>query len=199
MITFKKSINNPNEYQCGNIPHNAKKMNSPSSINEMMKKATPIAIILCLIMMISMFIKTYVSNQIVIHPIAILFGFLIGFALLLVHELLHAIVFPKKADVTIGKLKGKLVFVALASYPLKKTRFIVMCLLPFLLGIIPLIVFAFSPADKTILNGLMFGMAGIGMVSPFPDGYNDFLVLKPTKNKDSIMFYEDDIYRIPNN
>ena len=199
MITFKKSINNPNEYQCGNIPHNAKKMNSPSSINEMMKKATPIAIILCLIMMISMFIKTYVSNQIVIHPIAILFGFLIGFALLLVHELLHAIVFPKKADVTIGKLKGKLVFVALASYPLKKTRFIVMCLLPFLLGIIPLIVFAFSPADKTILNGLMFGMAGIGMVSPFPDVYNVFLVLKQTKNKDSIMFYEDDIYRIPNN
>ena len=199
MITFKKSINNPNEYQCGNIPHNAKKMNSPSSINEMMKKATPIAIILCLIMMISMFIKIYVSNQIVIHPIAILFGFLIGFALLLVHELLHAIVFPKKADVTIGKLKGKLVFVALASYPLKKTRFIVMCLLPFLLGIIPLIVFAFSPADKTILNGLMFGMAGIGMVSPFPDVYNVFLVLKQTKNKDSIMFYEDDIYRIPNN
>ena len=45
--------------------------------------------------------------------------------------------YPRNALVTIGKITGKISFVALASYPLKRRRFIVMCLLPFVLGIIP--------------------------------------------------------------
>ena len=54
------------------------------------------------------------------------------------------------------------------SYPLKRRRFIVMCLLPFVLGIIPLLIFIVSPAEYRELNGLMFGMSCMGMVSPFP-------------------------------
>ena len=42
----------------------------------------------------------------------------------------------------------------------------------------------------------MFGMACMGIVSPFPDVYNVILVLKQTKNTDKIMFYGDDVYRI---
>jgi hypothetical protein len=71
-----------------------------------------------------------------------------------------------------------------------------MCLLPFLLGIIPLMLFILSSPQETVLNGLMFGMACMGMVSPFPDVYNVILVLKQTQKTDKIMFYGDDVYRI---
>lgn len=87
-------------------------------------------------------------------------------------------------------------FVALASYPLKRFRFIVMCLLPFVLGLLPLIFFIFSPAEYRIFNGIMFGMACMGMVSPFPDVYNVILVLRKAKKNDAIMFYQDDMYKI---
>lgn len=96
----------------------------------------------------------------------------------MIHEWLHGIVYPRNAPVTIGKITGKISFVALASYPLKRRRFIVMCLLPFVLGIIPLLIFIVSPAEYRELNGLMFGMSCMGMVSPFPDVYNVFIVLK---------------------
>jgi hypothetical protein len=198
MIIFKKSIDNINEYQCGVLPKNAEKLNAPNSTDEMMKKAAPIAAVLCLIVTVSMFIKTFISYKMVIYPPAVLIGFLIGFFLLIVHEWLHAIIYPYKANVTIGKLKGKLVFVALASYPLKRWHFIVMCLIPFVLGIVPLSIFILSPSEKTILNGFMFGMAYMGMVSPFPDVYNVILILKQTKHNDTIMFYENDIYKISN-
>lgn len=132
----------------------------------------------------------------VIFPPAVLAGFIIGFILLLVHEWLHAIVYPKEAKVTIGRLKGKLVFVALASYPLKRSRFILMCLLPFLLGIIPLFLFLLSPAECTVFNGIMFGMACMGMVSPYPDVYNVILVMRQSSKNQKIMFYGDDIYKI---
>ena len=195
MIKYKRIISDIRKYQTGTLPMNAEKIEAPIT-EEMMKKAAPIAVVLCVVMFFSMFIKTISAKIMVIFPPAVLAGFIMGFILLLAHEWLHAIVYPKKAKVTIGRLKGKLVFVALASYPLKRSRFILMCLLPFLLGIIPLFLFLFSPAECTIFNGIMFGMACMGMVSPYPDVYNVILVIKQSSKNQKIMFYGDDIYKI---
>lgn len=56
--------------------------------------------------------------------------------------------------------------------------------------------FILSASQNTVFNGLMFGMACMGMVSPYPDVYNVITVLKQAKNTDNIMFWGDDIYRI---
>lgn len=143
-----------------------------------------------------MLCKIIINKTVVISPVFILIGFCLGFALLVIHEWLHGIVYPRRAVVTIGKIKGKISFVALASYPLKRSRFIVMCLLPFVLGIIPLLIFIVSPAECRELNGLMYGMACMGMISPFPDVYNVIVVLKNANKKESIMFYKDDMYKV---
>ena len=196
MIKYMKTIDSINEYQSGELPGTAEKLDTPLTIEDMMRKATPIAITLCMIMILTMFIKTFMCKSMIIVPPMLLVGLFLGFLLMIVHEWLHAIVYPKNANVTIGKLKNKMVFVALASYPLKRNRFILMCLLPFLLGIIPWMLFILSAPQETLFNSLMFGIACMGMVSPFPDVYNVILVLKQTKKTDEIMFYEDDMYRI---
>ena len=184
------------EYQRGNISENAVRLNTPHSIDETLKKAAPITAVLSIVLFLAMFIKTIVEHDLVINPIAVVFGFIFGFLLLAVHELLHAVVYPKDAKVTVGKLKGKLVFVALASFPMSRFRFILMSLIPFVLGIIPLLVFVISPAEYKIVNGLMFGMAAMGMVSPSADVYNVIIVLCQAKKTDKIMFFEDDLYKI---
>ena len=38
-------------------------------------------------------------------------------------------------------------------------------------------------------------MSCMGMVSPFPDVYNVFIVLKNANKKDAIMFYKNDMYK----
>lgn len=196
MIKLKMSIEDINEYQTGILPKNAVKIETPQSIDEMMKKAAPIAVILCVLMFTTMLCKTIVNKTVVVSPIFILLGFCIGFVLLVVHEWLHGIVYPQNASVTIGKMKGKISFVALASYPLKRSRFIIMCLLPFIRGIVPLLIFVVNPPGYRELNGLMFGMACMGMVSPFPDVYNVIVVLRNTNKNDAIMFYKDDMYKV---
>lgn len=195
MITINFAIEDINKYQTGKLPDMAQKIETPKT-DEMMKKASPIAVVLCLSLAIIMFIKTYSEKEAVVTPIMVIIGFVIGFGLLLAHEMLHAIVYPKDATVTIGKLKGKFTFVALASYPLKRSRFIIMSLLPFLLGIIPLCVFIISPVQLKELNGIMFGMACMGMVSPFPDVFNVITVLRKADKNEKIMFYKDDMYKI---
>ncbi len=197
MLKFSAAINNVADFQKGDLPAEAVKLRSPSSTGEMMLKAAPIAGVLSMILAAAMFLKTFLNHIRVISPIALIFGAAVGFALLWVHELLHAVVYPKEASVTIGRLKGKLIFVALTSYPLKRGRFVLMCLLPFVLGLIPLCIFLLSAPENLIPNGIMFGMACMGMTSPYPDVYNVISVLRQTKHSDMIMFYGDDIYRIP--
>ena len=196
MITFKPFIEDIKEYQRGSLPENALRLDTLHSIAEMLKKAAPIEAVLCVVLFVAMFIKSIVNHDLVIHPIAVAFGFIIGFLLLTIHELLHAVVYPKAANVTVGKLKGKLVFVALASFPMSRQRFILMSLLPFVLGIIPLLAFVISPAEYKILNGLMFGMAAMGMVSPSADVYNVIIVSRQAKKTDKLLFFEDDLYKI---
>ena len=196
MIKYVKIIDNIGEYQCGKLPATAQRLDAPATTEEMMRKSAPIAVILCAVMSLIMCMKAFASKSMVVFLPAVLGGFFLGFLFLIIHEWLHAIVYTGKAAVTIGKLKGRLVFVALASFPLKRSRFIVMCLLPFLLGVIPLILFVLSSPRNTIFNGLLFGMACMGMISPYPDVYHVILVLQQSKNTDKIMFYRDDIYRI---
>ena len=188
MIKIVWSIKDINKYQTGNLPDNAIKIETPKSVDELMKKALPIAVILCVLLFAAMLGKTIVCKVVVISPIFILVGFALGFLLLIIHEWLHGIVYPKDADVTIGRIKGKTTFVALASYPLKRDRFI--------LGVVPFILFLISPAEFRVFNGLNFGMACMGMVSPFPDVYNVLTVLRRSEKNDSIMFYKNDMYKI---
>lgn len=199
MISIKPCITDLKDYQRGELPEGAIKLEMSSSIEEHQKKAAPIAMILCIVVMAAMLIKTISNHAKVVSIPSIAIGCIAGLALIFVHELLHAVAYPREATVTIGMLKGKLVAVALASYPLSQLRFITMCLLPFTLGVIPLLIFALSPAESHVSNGIMFGLASVGMVSPFPDVYNVIAVLKQSHENDRIMFYEDDLYRIPGN
>lgn len=196
MIKIVWSINDINKYQTGNLLDGAVKIETPQSVGELMKKAVPIAVILCVILFIAMLCKTIICKTVVISPIFILVGFAFVFLLLIIHEWLHGIVYPKEADVTIGRIKGKATFVALASYPLRRDRFILMCLLPFVLGLVPFILFVISPAEFRVLNGLNFGMACMGMISPFPDVFNVLVVLRNSEKSDLIMFYKNDMYKI---
>jgi len=97
------SIEDISEYQTGILPKNAVKIETPQSIEEMMKKAAPIAAVLCVLMFVTMLCKTVMNKTVVISHVFILIGFCLGYICLVIHEWLHGIVYPRNALVTIGK------------------------------------------------------------------------------------------------
>ena len=113
----------------------------PESINETMVKALPFLIVPILVIVASMFLKTYFSREIVISFPFFILGLMVGFLFLVVHEYLHAVMYPKNAVVYIGIAPQYFAAVALSSYPLSRIRFVIMSLLPSLLGIIPIVFF----------------------------------------------------------
>jgi len=78
-------------------------------------------------------------------------GFLIGFLLIPVHEFLHAICYPKEAVVYIGVCLKKAAAYAVSFHPISKCRYIVMSLVPMILGVIPLIIFIICPLYQKAL------------------------------------------------
>lgn len=177
-IIFKGIIKSEDDFPSVNIPKNAKKLNVEEDMKKMQIKALPFMIPSVLILLICMFLKTFIAEEIVVNFWFLFIGFIIGFFLLIVHELLHAIAFPKNAIVYIGFVPKSFSPVALSSSPVKRNRYILLSLLPIILGIVPLIVFCFSSSDLKELNGLMFGISVMGMVSVYPDIYNVFNILK---------------------
>lgn len=183
------------KYQKGELDKNAVKMKMPKSSKEQMIKALPFLIPAIIIMFLAMFIKTYIAKDIIIKGWAIFIGLFIGFVILLVHEILHAIVYPRKVNKYIGIVKP-FSAVVLVSCPLSRKRFILMSVLPYILGIIPLICFILSSSDNLILNAILWGMAFLGMASPYPDAYNVYQVIKQVPKGRKVQFYEDDTYYI---
>lgn len=177
-IIWKGIIKNEDDFPSSNIPKDAKRLNTEEDIKKMQIKALPFMIPSVVVLLLCMLLKTLIAGEKIINFLFIFIGVIVGLFLLIVHELLHAIVYPKNAIVYIGIMPKSFTAVALSSSPIKRNRFIVSSILPIILGIIPLMIFCFSSNDLKELNGLMFGMAVMGMISVYPDFYNVHCVLK---------------------
>ncbi len=181
-------------YQQGNLPTYAKKIDMPEDMDGMMLKAIPFQLIAIVLITASVFVKVSISDVFPFNPVAVIVGFIMGFLALIIHELLHAIVFPKEATVYVGIYPKSFGAVALSAYPLRRWRFVLMSLLPTVLGIVPIALFLLLPPELKMVNGLMFGMAMMGLTSPAVDFYNVYKVLGGTPKGCTVQFQGDCLY-----
>ena len=193
-IIWKGIIKSEDDFPTAKIPKNAIKIETEEDIKKMQLKALPFIIPSILICFICMFVKTFIANQQVIHIGFLLIGVLVGLLLLIVHEFLHAIAFPKNATVYIGIMPKSFAAVALSASPVKRNRLIWISILPIILGIIPLILFCIAPIHLKVFNGLMFGIAIMGMTSVYPDIYNIYHILKVVPRHASIQNNKNEMY-----
>lgn len=92
------------------------------------------------------------------------------------HEYLHACVYPQGATAHIGVLYKRLLFYMDCKAPIRRGRYILMCLLPMLLCMIPWMIFLLCPADAKALASLCWGCAIMCAVGPCPDYVNALCV-----------------------
>lgn len=193
-IIWKGIIKSEDEFPTSSIPKKAKRIDNQEDIKKFQIKALPFMIPSIILCFIGMFVKTIIANEKVINIVFLGVGVIIGFFLIIVHELLHAIAFPKNATVYIGIMPKSLAAVALSSSPVKRSRFIFLSILPIILGIVPLVIFCFSSNSLKELNGMLFGMAIMGMISVYPDIYNIYNVLKKVPKNATIQNNKNETY-----
>lgn len=182
------------QYQRGELPKDAMKVDIPDDMDEIMVRSIPFYLVGIVIVFASVFGKVMITKQFPFSPMWAVIGFAIGFLALIIHELLHAIVYPSEATVYVGIYPKSFVAVALSAYPLRRWRFVLMSLLPTVLGIVPITLFLVLPSELKMVNGIMLGMAMMGLTSPSVDFYNVFKVLRETPRGSILQYHGDCLY-----
>lgn len=134
------------------------------------------AMLLCFLVM---FFKAWTTHEFPLDVYFLIPSFIIGFLIgIPIHELFHALAYPKEATVYIGiDIKGLKAY-AVSSAKLKRGRFILMSLAPASLGFIAMVIFLVCPITLKWLMTLAFIPMFMGLITPAPDYMDVTLVLK---------------------
>jgi len=98
-----------------------------------------------------------------------------------IHELLHAIVYPRNALVLFGYLSESGGLFITSTEKLRRNRYLVMVLLPFLvLGLLPLLLYLCIPPSLLFLATAVFCFASFSCLFCIGDFYQFFETLKKT-------------------
>lgn len=156
-IVFKGKFDSIEALPKGNLPPNAVKFREPDSMVALNLAVLPYLIIPVLLTVLAIVIKKLLYTQIGALDFFSLGGVLLSLVMVFPHELLHAIAFPKRAEVEIWYSLKHMVAFCVSTYPTSKARFVWLSMLPALvLGVIPLMVWAVIPISGTaISNGLL--------------------------------------------
>ncbi len=163
------------EYPDGEAPEHAVKISRPDDV---LKASLPYGILPMLLCFLCVFLKKVASDEFLFNLWFLPLSFLIGFALIPLHEILHAVCYPKNATVYVGVCLKKIAAFAISFAPIRKSRYIVMSLAPALLGIVPLIIFVACPIRGKALLTLCVVPAFMGLISPSPDYMDVIAIIK---------------------
>ena len=172
------------------LPANAEKMERSDNIftGSLMYGIVPF--LFCLLII---YIKWNWLGSKTVYPALVPVGILIGLLLLPVHELLHAVCYCEGQTVYIGTSLEKLAAFAVCHEKVSRNRFVVMSLMPMILGIIPLAVFLIAPSSP-ILTAICVPAGIMGMLSPMPDYMDVHMVFRQVPEGAYIQSQNDGIY-----
>lgn len=126
-------------------------------------------------------------------PALVPVGLIIGLLMMPVHELLHAVCYREGQTVYIGISLEKIAAFTVCHEKISRRRFIVMSLMPMVLGIIPLSVFIIAPPSP-IISAICIPTGIIGMLSPMMDYMDVHMVHRQVPKGAFIQSQNDGFY-----
>ncbi len=151
------------------LPYGAKPVRCPDPLSA---ATLPYGLVPLLLCFVALFFKAWRMGRFPMEVEMLFVGVLLGLLLIPVHEYLHGVCFPQDATVYVGLIPQKMAAFAVCHEPLSWRRFVVMSLLPTILGIVPLLVFLLAPAGWSKTMGVCWSLAVMGLLSPMPDYMN---------------------------
>lgn len=172
------------------LPENAVRIERKA---DLFTGSLPYGIVPFLFCLIIIYIKWQWLGTKTVYPVFVPIGILIGLLLMPVHELLHAVCYCEGQTVYTGISLEKIAAFAVCHEKISRRRFVVMSLMPMLLGIIPLTVFLIAPSSP-ILTAILIPAGIIGMLSPMPDYMDVHMVHKQVPKGAYIQSQNDGLY-----
>lgn len=177
-LIWKGKFESEEQLPLGKLPDNAVKFKEPETPAKLSLVASIFIIPVIIVLGAAVFIKKQLISGIVSFEIFNIWGMVLALLMVFPHEFLHAIAFPKDAEVEVWySVKNMMAFVV-STYPTSKSRFIFLSLLPSIVfGVIPLAAWIFIPSEFYQISGLVFSFASFSLMFGVGDFLNVFNAL----------------------
>lgn len=168
------------KYSGDNLP-TADICDNSHKLPEVTNKSAILLIPIILLLQSFLIIKSKFLAGIILDRRYLLVGLILGFLMAPIHELLHAVCFPK----------GSTVYMFYTTYglgttcisPVQKSRFILLNIFPStILGLLPLIIFLCVPKEFTVLSNIIYGFLFVNIGASYADYMNVIHLLKVPRN-----------------
>lgn len=182
------------------LPHNGELLH-PNAVkiktsDNFFKDSIPYGIPPMLICFLTVFLKAFMNQESPIDPLFLLPAWVVGMVVAMpLHELMHAICYPKQAVVWVGLCLRQVAAYAISFHPITRRRYAMMSLAPSLLGIVPLIAFILIPVSCKPLLTFCMVSAMMGLISPCPDYMDIIAVMGQTNQENMIQAANDGLYK----
>ena len=177
-LIWKGKFESMDQLPIGELPENAVRFREPETPAKLSMVASlfliPVLFLLIAAVVVKILLGFTKGDYTLYNP----WGWVLALAMILPHEVLHAVAFPKHAEVQVWySLKNMMAFVV-STCPTSKARFIFLSLLPNLVfGFVPLLIWMFVPDEQRQLSGLLFSFAAFSLMMGVGDFLNIFNAL----------------------
>lgn len=152
-LVWKGIYKNQGQLPVGKLPAHAVKFKEPESMVKLNIVSAVFVIPVILIIGLAGLFKTFIIGSVPEITIFNLWGVLLALLMVIPHEFLHAVVFPRGSEVELWFMPGFVGAFIVSTAPISKARFIFLSLLPnIVFGFIPLLIWTFLPQDLAITN-----------------------------------------------
>ena len=171
-LIWKGKFKGVEDLPIGELPKNAVRFEEPETAEELAKETRRFLIPVVIFLLIVIFLRIKTNGFFGVSDVLNIFGVILIPFSILPHEYLHAIFFPKDAEVEMWySIKQRLALVT-STTAITKKRFIFLSLFPnIVFGFLPLIIWIFIPSYLSFISGILFTFGFISLIM----GVGDFM------------------------
>ncbi|PAV27648.1 hypothetical protein CIL05_20805 [Virgibacillus profundi] len=173
-LEWKGIYKSKDQLPVGDLPLHAVKFKEPDSMLKLNVVAALFVLPVIILIVLAIFLKSFLTGSMVEIRFFNLWGFILAFLMILPHEYLHAIVFPKGEKVELWVSPLALAAFVVSTAPISKGRFIFLSLLPnIVFGFLPLLIWIYLPQSLAITD-IIFSFASLSLLFGIGDYLNVF-------------------------
>lgn len=178
-LIWKGKFKGVEDLPIGKLPENAVRFEEPESAEELAKETRRFLIPVVIFLLVVIFLRIKINGFFRLRDVLNLFGVILIPFSILPHEFLHAIVFPKEAEVEMWYSIKQMLALVTSTTAITKKRFIFLSLFPnIVFGFLPLIVWIFIPNNMSFVSGILFTFGFISLITGVGDFMNVYNTIK---------------------
>ncbi|EJT6612660.1 DUF3267 domain-containing protein [Clostridium perfringens] len=178
-LIWKGKFNGVEDLPIGELPKNAVRFEEPESAEELAKETRRFLIPVVIFLLIVIFLRIKINGFFGVSDVINIFGIILIPFSILPHEYLHAIFFPKDAEVEMWYSIKQILALVTSTTAITKKRFIFLSLFPnIVFGFLPLIIWIFIPSYMSFISGILFTFGFISLIMGVGDFMNIYNTIK---------------------